>query len=153
MYPRGKYRSSSTRKYSNFKPRYGGQSRKFSRTTAAGQRDTVSVVVKQTYGAKIDIVNGGIRFGFNPFLNLMKASQMHSYLKLYDQVRMQGVSIKMQPFLQANTEMYNMMFRWYRDGVPSIDINESNSNLAVTYDYLGPEGVIYPVLSPIRQEV
>lgn len=74
MYRREPYRSSSTRKYSNFKPRYGGQSRNFSRSAASGQRDTVSVVVKQTYGAKIDIKNGGIRFGFNPFQNLMLSS-------------------------------------------------------------------------------
>ena len=46
-----------------------------------------------------------------------------------------------------------MMFRWYRDGVPSIDVDELNSNLGVEYDYLGPEGVIMPVLSPIRPEV
>lgn len=76
MYPRRPYRSSSTRKYS--KPRYGGQryggqSRNFSRTAAAGQRDTISVVIKQTYGAKINVANGGLRFGFNPFMNLMQA--------------------------------------------------------------------------------
>lgn len=78
---------------------------------------------------------------------------MHSYLKLYDQVRMQGVSIKMQPYLQANTEMYNMMFRWYRDGVPSVEIDEMNSNLGVEYGNFGPDGFICPVLSPIRPEV
>lgn len=78
---------------------------------------------------------------------------MHSYLKLYDQVRMQGVSIKMQPFLQANTEMYNMMFRWYRDGVPAMLESEADSNDSVVYYYLGPTGVIVPVLSPIRPEV
>lgn len=78
---------------------------------------------------------------------------MQNYLKLYDQVRMQGVSIKMQPFLQANTEMYNMMFRWYRDGVPAINGVEVPSEYAVNYEYLGPAGVITPVLSPIRPEV
>ena len=71
MYPRKNYRSFSTRKYS--KPRYGGQSRTFSRSAAAGQRDTVSVVIKQTYGAKINLIKDGIRFGFNPFLNLMQS--------------------------------------------------------------------------------
>lgn len=74
MYRNRPYRSSSTRKYSNFKPRYGGQSRQFSRSVAAGQRDTVNVVVKQTYGCKIDINDGGVRFGFNPFQNLMLSS-------------------------------------------------------------------------------
>ena len=74
MYPRKNYRSFSTRKYS--KPRYGGQSRYFSRTTASGQRDITSVVIKQTYGARISVVEGGVRFGFNPFLNLMKSPQM-----------------------------------------------------------------------------
>lgn len=78
---------------------------------------------------------------------------MQNYLKLYDQVRMQGVSIKMQPFLQANTEMYNMMFRWYRDGAPTIRAGVIHPDVAVTYEYLGPDGVIEPILTSIRPEV
>lgn len=49
--------------------------------------------------------------------------------------------------------MYNMMFRWYRDGVPSMTDLEVNDEHMIFQDYLGPDGVVMPVLSPIRSEV
>lgn len=49
--------------------------------------------------------------------------------------------------------MYNMMYRWYRDGVPTVGNVAQNQDEQLAYASLGPSGVIEPVLTGIRSEV